>query len=145
MKKMLSAVALGAAVAVLLAPGARAGEFQLFPGDPRLIAPGVVVGAATTGAYFAIRNQGGSPHRITELGAFGLSTVGCMALTPIASGIVVQRELTRREVHEMLANCIVPFVGGWLVDAYFDAYPERDSVPPPARVAMRHHHHERHH
>jgi hypothetical protein len=140
MKKMLSAVALAATLAMLLAPGARAGDFQLFPGDPRLIAPGVVVGAATTGAYFAIRNQGGSPHRITELGAFGLSTVGCMALTPIASGIVVQRELTRREVHEMLANCIVPFVGGWLVDAYFDAHPDRDS-PPPRVVARRYRHH----
>jgi hypothetical protein len=65
-----------------------------------------------------------------------MTTVGCMALTPIASGIVVQRELTRREVHGMLANCIVPFIGGWLTDAYFDAHPERDlDRPPVVRVA----------
>jgi hypothetical protein len=32
----------------------------------------------------------------------------------------------------------VPFVGGWLMDAYFDRHPERDSVPV-VRVAKRRH------
>ena len=42
----------------------------------------------------------------------------------------------------MLADCVVPFVGGWAMNAYFDAHPERDSVP--MRVALhRHHHHQR--
>jgi hypothetical protein len=144
MKKSLSVVALIVAAMVLLAPGARAGEFHLFRGDPALIAPSVAVGAGMTGAYYAIRHEHGVAHRITPLGAFGLTTVGCMALTPLVSGIVVQRELTRREVHVMLANCVVPFVGGWLMDAYFDAHPDRDSVPPPLVVAMRHHHHHHH-
>ena len=67
-----------------------------------------------------------------------------MALTPLVSGILVQRELTRREVHVMLANCVVPFIGGWLMDAYFDRHPDRDSVPPPVLVAMHHHHHHHH-
>jgi hypothetical protein len=40
----------------------------------------------------------------------------------------------------MLANCVIPFVGGWLIDAYFDAHPERDSAPPPVRVSTRHRH-----
>jgi hypothetical protein len=144
MKKSLSVVAFVAAAMMLLAPGARAGDFQLFRGDPKLIAPGVAVGIGTTGAYFALRNRS-LANRISEGGAFGLSTVGCMALTPLVSGIVVQRELTRREVHVMLANCIVPFVGGWVMDAYFDAHPERDSVPPPVQEAMRRHHHHHHH
>ncbi|HEY4918970.1 MAG TPA: hypothetical protein VII40_02600 [Xanthobacteraceae bacterium] len=145
MKKSLSVVALIATVMMLLAPGARAGEFHLFRGDRRLIAPSIAVGAATTGAYFAIRNQGGGVGRFSEGGAIGLSTVGCMALTPLVSGIVVQRELTRREVHVMLANCVVPFIGGWLMDAYFDRHPDRDSVPPPVLVAMHHHHHHHYH
>jgi hypothetical protein len=144
MKKSLSVVGLVAAATMLLAPGARAGDFQLFRGDPQLIAPGVAVGAATTGAYFALRNRS-TFNRMSVGGAVGLTTVGCMALTPMVSAAVVQRELTRREVHVMLANCVVPFVGGWLMDAYFDAHPERDSVPPPAPVAMRHHHHRHHH
>ena len=82
MKKSLSVVALVATMMLLLAPGARAGDFQLVNGDPRLFPPAVAVGAATTGAYFAIRNQGG-PVRFSQGGAFGLTTVGCMALTPI--------------------------------------------------------------
>jgi hypothetical protein len=144
MKKSLSVVAVVAAAMVLLAQGARAGDdFRFFPGDQRLVLPSVAVGAATTGAYFAIRNHGGGgPHRFTQLSAWGLATVGCMSLTPIVSGIVVQREMTRREVHVMMANCVVPFVGGWLMNAYFNHHPERDSVPPPVD-AMRHHH--RHH
>jgi hypothetical protein len=144
MKKSLSVVALVATAMMLLTPGARAGDFQLFRGDPQLIAPGVAVGVATTGAYFALRNRS-LANRMSVGGAIGLTTVGCMALTPMVSAAVVQRELTRREVHVMLANCVVPFVGGWLMDAYFDAYPERDSVPPPMRVAMHHHHHHHHH
>jgi hypothetical protein len=146
MKKLLCAVAVFAIATLLCAQGARAGEgFHLFRGDRHLIVPGLAVGAATTGAYFAIRNHGGGgPHRFTQLSAFGLSTVGCMALTPIVSGIVVQRELTRREVHVMLANCVVPFVGGWLMNAYFDRHPERDSVPPPVDAMRHHHRHHRH-
>ena len=142
MKISLSVVALVAAAMVLLAPGARAGEFQLFRGDPQLIAPGVAVGAGMTGAYFALRNRS-LANRISEGGAFGLSTVGCMALTWIVSVVAVVRRELRRGVrwHVMMANCVVPFVGGWIMDAYFDAYPERDSVPPPARVVMRHHRH----
>ncbi len=143
MKKSLSVVAFAAALVLLLAPGARAGDFQLIRGDKQLIAPNVAVGVGMTGAYFALRNQGGGGHRITKLGALGLTTVGCMALAPIVSGAVVQRELTRREVHVMMADCVVPFVGGWVMNAYFDAHPERNSVP--MQVALRrHHHHHRH-
>jgi hypothetical protein len=140
MKKSLSVAALVAAAMMLLAPGARAGDFQLFRGDPQLIAPSIAVGAGMTGAYFALHNRS-TVNRMSVGGAVGLTTVGCMALTPIVSAAVVQRELTRREVHVMMANCVVPFIGGWVMDAYFDAYPERDSVPPPMRVVMRRHHH----
>jgi hypothetical protein len=139
MRRLMFAVAALTAATMLMGQSARAGEgFRLFRGDHRLIVPGIAVGVATTGAYFAIRNQGGGVKRFSRAGAFGLSTVGCMALTPIVSGIVVQREMTRREVHVMLANCVVPFIGGWLMDAYFDRHPERDSVPPVVRVASHH-------
>jgi len=62
-----------------------------------------------------------------------------MALTPIVSGIVVQRELTRREAHVMIADCNRAIHRRWIMHAYFDAHPERDSVPPPAiKVARKH-------
>ena len=141
MKKLTFCVAILAGALVMMAQSARAQEgFRLFRGDPELIIPSIGVGLATTGAYFAVRNAGGGGHRITQLGAWGLTTVGCMALTPIISGIVVQRELTRREAHVMIADCIVPFIGGWIMHAYFDAHPERDSVPPPRaiKVARKH-------
>jgi hypothetical protein len=141
MKKLTFCVAILAGALMLMAQNARAQEgFRLFRGDPELIIPSIGVGLATTGAYFAVRNAGGGGHRITQLGAWGLTTVGCMALTPIISGIVVQRELTRREAHVMIADCIVPFIGGWIMHAYFDAHPERDSVPPPRaiKVARKH-------
>jgi hypothetical protein len=140
MKKLTFCVAMMAAALVLTAQNARAQEFRLFRGDPELILPSLAVGGAMTGAYFAVRNAGGG-HRMTQLGAWGLTTVGCMALTPIVSGIVVHRELTRREVHVMLADCVVPFIGGWIMNAYFDAHPERDSVPPPVMKVAHHKHH----
>jgi len=59
-----------------------------------------------------------------------------MALTPIVSRQSSSAS-SRREVHAMLADCIVPFVGGWLMNAYFDAHPARDSVSVP--VTRRHH------
>jgi hypothetical protein len=141
MKRLTFWVAMLAAAMGLMAPSARAEEgFHFFRGDRRLIVPSVGVGLATTGAYFAVRNAGGG-HRMTQLGAWGLTTVGCMALTPIVSGIVVQRELTRREAHVMVADCVVPFIGGWIMNAYFDHHPERDSVPPPVvEVAHRRYH-----
>jgi hypothetical protein len=142
MKKLTLVVAMFAAALVLMAQSARADEgFRLFRGDPRLILPSLGVGAATTGGYFALRNQGGGVHRLGRAKAWGIATIGCMALTPIVSGIVVQRELTRREVHVMLADCVVPFIGGWVMNAYFDRYPERDSVPPPVVRVAHHKHH----
>jgi hypothetical protein len=141
MKKSLSVVAFGAALMMLLTSGAHAGDFQFIRGDKRLVAPTVGVGVGMTGAYFALRNRSAA-NRLSEGGAIGLTTVGCMALSPMVSAAVVQRELTRREVHVMMADCVVPFVGGWVMNAYFDAYPERDSVP--VRIVSRHNRH-RHH
>jgi hypothetical protein len=139
MKRLMFAVAILAGAMMLVGERAQAGEFHIFRGDRRLVVSNIAVGAATTGAYFAIRNQGGGIHRFAKVSAWGLSTAGCMALSPIVGGIVVQRELTRREVHAMLADCVVPFIGGWLMNAYFDAHPERDSVPPVVLVHHRHH------
>lgn len=139
MKKFVCAVAVMFTVA-LSAQAAQAGTIKelLAKGghkDKTLNVTDTVVGGAATGAYFLVRNHGEGFNRPTELTAAGLTTIGCMALSPIIGGIVTQRELTRREVHVMMANCVIPFIGGWLMNAYFDAHPERDSVPPVVEVS----------
>jgi hypothetical protein len=92
--------------------------------DPRLAASNFWVGAGATGAYFAIRDG----HRIAANGvstssrgfAYGASAIGCAALSPIIGTLVVNRPLTQREVFVSTANCALPFVGGWVMNAWFD-------------------------
>jgi hypothetical protein len=61
-------------------------------------------------------------------------------LSPIVAGALVSanehRELTSREVHVLLADCTIPFVGGWLMNKYFDAIePHPAAVPAAADAA----------
>jgi hypothetical protein len=109
--------------------------------DFRLKAVSIGVGAASTAAYFGFNNwhwkwQGNAV--ISQGGAIAITTVGCMAVSPIVGTIVVNRELTQREAHVMAASCIVPIVGGWLVNAAYDAHPEWEPGAKPHK--MRHHH-----
>jgi hypothetical protein len=93
--------------------------------DPRLWATGVVVGLGATAGYIAVRHARGTSNvaihngRITPLGAYALTTVGCAAAFPIIGTLVVQRALTNREVYTGMANCVLPFIGGWWVEAMY--------------------------
>ena len=53
-----------------------------------------------------------------------------MALSPIIAGLLVsaneRRELRSSEVLGMAADCVLPFVGGWIMQAAFDANPQWD-------------------
>ena len=100
-----------------------------------LAATQVTVGAASTGAFVAMTRKKHpfvpGAHKVGTSGwwgAYGLTTVGCIALSPIASAAVVgateHRELTSREVFVMTGNCVVPFLGGLFWNAMFDAHPE---------------------
>ena len=94
--------------------------------DHRLKVVSIGVGAASTAAYLAstIGTGDGNTAALSQGGAIALTTVGCMALSPIVGTIVVNRELTMREAHVMAASCVVPIIGGWLVEAAYDAHPE---------------------
>ncbi|BAT59712.1 hypothetical protein GJW-30_1_02245 [Variibacter gotjawalensis] len=149
MKKILcAAVAAVAVLASFVAPASaqsrggyphvQIGPFDL--GDARIFWSGVIVGGAMTGTYYAIEhkrflNAGGGRHFNT--GAWGLTTVGCMALTPMVAAAWVHntegRPLTQREAMGMGANCVVPFLGGLVVDAMFDANPQWEPVPARRR------------
>jgi hypothetical protein len=99
--------------------------------DQRVATAGLGVGLGSTAAYFIAKKGHG-----TDWGAYGAATVGCMVLAPMIAGILVpERELTTREVLVMEGSCIVPIIGGFLVNALFDANPQWEAPPP--RVALK--------
>ncbi len=113
--------------------------------DKRLTAVSIGVGAASTAAYFGINdwrwNDWSNSSGLTRAGAWGATTIGCMAVSPMVATLVVNRPLTMREAHVLVASCVLPIVGGWLVNAAYDAHPEWE---PDVKE---HHakHHKRHH
>jgi hypothetical protein len=42
--------------------------------------------------------------------------MGCAALSPIVATAVLNRPLTYREAHILIGGCIIPVIGGWLID-----------------------------
>jgi hypothetical protein len=112
-------------------PDVYIGPFRI--GDPEVFLVGTGVGLAMTGAYFAIEDKrslrfAGETGKNFNGGAFALTTVGCMALSPMIASVVVYntqgRNLTHREAMGLGAGCIVPILGSLIIDAAFDAHPE---------------------
>jgi hypothetical protein len=96
------------------------------------------VNGATTGTYVMEAYRGGDYQGALVSKFWGVGTTfGCMALSPIVAGALVNanehRQLTSREVHVMLADCTIPFVGGWLMGKYFDSIEAR---PPETGAAQ---------
>jgi hypothetical protein len=104
---------------------------------PGVAAASIGVGAASTAGFFAL--QGWSLHGHHRSGALGptgaaiVTTAGCLALSPIVGTALTQRELTYREAYGLFADCVIPFIGAWLVDKAFDTHPEWE----PDKVAVR--------
>jgi hypothetical protein len=92
--------------------------------DPKLSAAHTAVGVSAAVGYFVIadhhRRVGGA---VTPAGAYALTAVGCAALSPIVGTVVTRRELTHREVHTMTANCVLPILGGLIVNAAYENNP----------------------
>jgi hypothetical protein len=107
--------------------------------DVRLKVVQVGVGAASTAGYFAIGGWKWDSWRygsgFTRLGAGVVTTMGCAAVTPMVATVVLNRPLTMREGHVVIADCVIPFVGGWLVNAAYDAHPEWE----PGKPMKKHH------
>lgn len=133
MKKGLLALAAAVAMFGLVAQGGTAQAFLLKDRSPNVTAAQIVVGAGMTGAYFALTHR---HNKKIFSGKFswkwyGLTTVGCMALTPILGAALVGgnegRELRSSEVFMILGDCVVPLIGGWVMKAAFDANPQWDA------------------
>jgi len=132
MIRKFAAVAGILAAFVFTCQGAQAGHRI----DKRLTAVSIGVGAASSAAYFAINDwrwKWNNTHGLTSLGAWGLTTIGCAALSPMVATVVLNRPLTMREGHILIASCVLPIVGGWLVNEAYNAHPEWDPEAKPVR------------
>jgi hypothetical protein len=80
-------------------------------------------------------------HGVTALGAWGLTTIGCAALSPIVATAVLNRPLTYREAYVLIGGCVVPIIGGWLVEQAYEnhIFWAPDEPQQPVRAARRHH------
>ena len=137
------AVVAGALAALVAGSQSAAAEglFELLfgKGSPNVTVAKVGVNAAATGTDIAGTYQGGHYQGHTTALAWGVgTTVGCMSLSPIVAGFLVNanehRQLTSREVHIMLADCTIPFVGGWLMEKYWDSLEARAAAVPATQV-----------
>jgi hypothetical protein len=125
------ALALGLLAAVALASqSAEAGGRRHV--DKRVGTVAVAAGAASTAAFFAIGDwkwHDWDSTNFTRLGAWTATTVGCAAVSPIVATLVVNRPLTQREAGVLVGSCVVPIVGGWLVNAAYNANPSWEGKP----------------
>lgn len=99
---------------------------------------GIGVGTAVT-TYFLTKKHGTPPHRpMTAWGAYGVTAGACVVAYPFVGTLLLNRPLTPREMYVGVGECIVPFIGGWLVDASLPHTAWIDGTPPPKR---KWHHH----
>lgn len=106
-------------------------------GDKRVAVVALGMGAASTAAYFGINKWKWSGwdngSGLSRAGAWGITTIGCAAISPIVATVVLKRELTSREAGVLLGSCVVPIIGGWLVNEAYEAHPEWEQGAKPVR------------
>ena len=140
MNRKLALIAAVVAAFAFTSQGAQAGGRHHV--DKRIAAVAIGVGAASTAAFFAINdwrwhgwNNGSG---LTRLGAWGVTTIGCAAVSPMVATVVLNRPLTQREAHILIGSCVIPIVGGWLVNEAYEAHPGWEPAPKKAWKKKRH-------
>lgn len=104
--------------------------------DCRLWWGGVGIGIGTgVASYYATKKHGVPPHRFMSFGtAYGVTTFGCAVITPFVGTFLLNRPLTPREMYTGVGDCILPFIGGEIVDHILPHDAWTDGTPPkPAR------------
>ena len=134
MRKRLLGLALAAVTFGMVSQSGTANAFLLNDRSPSVTAAQIIVGGSMTGAFFALTCHHGHCSNFgtgANLKWYGLTTVGCMALTPMVGAAFVawneHRELRSSEAMMMLADCVVPIIGGLIVKSAYDAHPEWDA------------------
>jgi len=135
MKKSILALVTAAMIG-LFAQGGTAHAFLLGDRSPNVTAGQIIAGGGMTAAYFGLTCRHNFSHcarfdSARSLKWYGLTTVGCFALSPIIGGALVslneRRELRSSEVFMMLGDCVLPIIGGLIAKAAFDANPQWDA------------------
>lgn len=134
MKRFVALAAALIAATTLTLQTAEAGGKRL---DNRLKVVAVATGAAATATYFAVNEwkwkwQHGSVF--SQWGTIAGTTLGCAAVSTMVGTVVVKRPLTQREGHVLIGSCVVPIIGGYLVNAAYNAHPEWEGQPVAAKV-----------
>ncbi len=117
-------VVLAAVLAAIVFASHPAGAQQRKPINPTVDATNFWVGGAWTVVFFGINHfdaKWNSAHAgISALSAGVLTTVGCVATAPMVASAVLNRPLTYREAYTLVGSCVIPIVGGWLVNEAFN-------------------------
>jgi hypothetical protein len=101
------------------------------PLDRRLDAISTGVGLPFTALNFWGHAPSGAPATI--------GIVGCAAASPIVATAVLHRPLSYREAHILIGSCVIPIIGGWLVnEAYNNGWLWAPDEKPKRRVHYRH-------
>jgi hypothetical protein len=127
------AIAAAAVAAFVLTAPAADAKHRHHRTDKRLGYVSLGVGAAWSGGFWAAKN-------VSTGAAIGISTLGCAVTSPMVATAVLHRPLTYREAHVLIGSCIIPFVGGWLVN---EAYNDGVLWAPDEKPAHRHHRHKK--
>ena len=100
--------------------------------DLRLFWGGAIVGAGTgVASYYATKKHGNPPHRFMSYGtAYAVTTYACAVVYPFVGTVMLNRPLTPREMYDGVGDCIVPFIGGYIVDAMLPHDAWTDGTPP---------------
>jgi hypothetical protein len=134
-----------AVFAALIAAFAFTSQAAQAHGDKKKIAAVAIgVGAASTAGFFALNNwrwngwdTRGTAGGLTRLGAYGATSMACAAVSPMVATVVLNRPLTMREAHVLVGSCVVPIVGGLLVNAIWDANPQWEPAKPAHHRRMK--------
>lgn len=107
--------------------------------DCRLFWGGVGIGVGTgVAGYYLVKKHGTPPHRtMSAASAWGITTYACAVAYPFVGTWLLNRPLTPREMYIGVAECVVPIVGGWVVDRVLPHDAWTDGTP----VRVAHHHH----
>jgi hypothetical protein len=117
-------VVLAAAVAAFVFTTQAASAGQRKPVDPVIGAVNFWVGGAWTAAYFGINHWdtkwNAASAGISNGGAMVGTTIGCMATAPMVATVALNRPLKYREAHILMGSCLIPVIGGWVVNEAYN-------------------------
>jgi len=97
-----------------------------------LVISGWIVGGAAAVTSFIMTEKHGNPgvRHVSYGTAYGVTAAGCMIVYPMVATVAINRPLTPREAYMGMADCALPWLGGWIVDAILPHDPWTDGLPP---------------